>query len=87
MCIRDSEDPERPDYNPNNWAEIPSNIINDIGVPTVTVPSSFFDDGTPFVLALIGDMWSESDLLSWAYAIEQATRGRKAPILKTVPGG
>ncbi len=81
------EDPERPDYNPNNWAEIPSNIINDIGVPTVTVPYSFFDDGTPFVLALIGDMWSESDLLSWAYAIEQATRGRKAPILKTVPGG
>jgi Asp-tRNA(Asn)/Glu-tRNA(Gln) amidotransferase A subunit family amidase len=80
------EDPERPDYNPNNWAEIPSNIINDIGVPTVTVPYSFFDDGTPFVLALIGDMWSESDLLSWAYAIEQATRAREAPVLETVPG-
>ena len=54
------EDPERPDYAPNNWAEIPSNIINDIGVPTVTVPFDYFDDGTPFVLAFIGDTWTEA---------------------------
>src|SRR5690606_26963848 len=27
------EDPARPDYNPNNWAELPSNIVNDLGVP------------------------------------------------------
>ena len=80
------EDPERPDYNPNNWAEIPSNIINDIGVPTVTVPYSYFEDGTPFVLALIGDMWSEADLLAWAFALEQATRARIAPSLETGPG-
>lgn len=80
------EDPERPDYNPNNWAEIPSNIINDIGVPTVTVPYSYFDDGTPFVLALIGDMWSEADLLAWAFALEQATHARTAPLLETGPG-
>lgn len=80
------EDPERPDYNPNNWAEIPSNIINDIGVPTVTVPYSYFDDGTPFVLALIGDMWSEADLLSWAFALEQTTRARIPPTLERGPG-
>jgi Asp-tRNA(Asn)/Glu-tRNA(Gln) amidotransferase A subunit family amidase len=76
------EDPERPDYAPNNWAEIPSNIINDIGVPTVTVPAGYFDDGTPFVLAIIGDMWSEAELLSYAYAYEQATHARRPPKLE-----
>ena len=75
------EDPERPDYAPNNWAELPSNIINDLGVPTVTVPYDYYGDGTPFVLAFIGDMWTEADLLAYAYAMEQATRGRRPPVL------
>jgi len=81
------EDPERPDYAPNNWAEIPSNIVNDLGVPTVTVPFDYFDDGTPFVLAFIGDMWTEAELLSYAWAFEQATEGRTAPELTEAPGG
>jgi len=76
------EDPERPDFAPNNWAELPSNIINDLGVPTVTVPFSYFDDGTPFVLAFIGDMWTESDLLGYAYAFEQVTLARRPPVLR-----
>ena len=81
------EDPERPDYTPNNWAEIPSNIINDLGVPTVTLPYSYFEDGTPFVLAFIGDMWSETELLAFAFALEQATEARRAPTLTVKPGG
>jgi Asp-tRNA(Asn)/Glu-tRNA(Gln) amidotransferase A subunit family amidase len=80
------EDPERPDFAPNNWAELPSNIINDLGVPTVTVPYSYFDDGTPFVLAFIGDMWTEAELLSWAYAFEQAHPARVPPVLEEGPG-
>lgn len=79
------EDPERPDYTPNNWAEIPSNIINDLGVPTVTVPFDYYEDGTPFVLAFVGDMWSEAALLSFAYAFEQATAGRRPPTLVEEP--
>lgn len=79
------EDPARPEYTPNNWAEIPSNIINDLGVPTVTVPYSYFDDGTPFVLAFIGDMWSEADLLSYAFSLEQATGARRPPRLEEEP--
>lgn len=75
------EDPERPDFNPNNWAELPSNVINDFGIPVVTVPYAYFDDGTPFVLAWIGDMWSEAELLGYAYAFEQATMARRAPDL------
>ncbi len=81
------EDPERPDYAPNNWAEIPSNIVNDLGVPTVTVPFSYFEDNTPFVLAFIGDMWTEAELLSYAYAFEQASRGRVPPELVEKPKG
>ena len=79
------EDPERPDFAPNNWAELPSNIINDLGVPTVTVPYSFFDDGTPFVLAFIGDSWSEADLLGYAFDFEQANPVRRAPELVPAP--
>lgn len=75
------EDPERPEYRPNNHAELPSNIVNDLGVPTVTVPFSFYADGTPFVLAFIGDMWSDATLLAYAYDLEQTTLGRVAPVL------
>ena len=75
------EDPERPDYDPNNWAEIPSNIVNDLGVPVVTVPYGYYESGSPFVLAFVGDTWTEADLLAYAYAIEQATGARTPPRL------
>ncbi len=76
------QDPERPDHNPNNHPELPSNIINHIGLPVVTLPFAWYGDGTPFVLAFIGDTWTEADLLAWAYDLEQATRARVAPTLE-----
>ena len=79
------EDPDRPDYNPNNHPELPSNIINDIGLPLVTVPFAYYEDNTPFVLAFIGDVWTEGELLSFAYDLEQATRARVAPQLVEQP--
>lgn len=81
------DDPERPERNPNNHPELPSNIINDIGLPLVTLPFGYYDDGTPFVLAFIGDVWTESELLAFAYDLEQATKGRKAPKLVADPKG
>jgi len=75
------EDPDRPDYAPNNWPEIPSNIVNDLGVPVVTQPVSYYADGTPFAVSWIGDSWTEADLLGYAYQLEQATRARRAPTL------
>ncbi len=75
------EDPERPDHNPNNHPELPSNIINDIGLPVVTVPFGYYPDGTPFVLAFIGDLWTEAALLAYAYDLEQATKARIPPEL------
>jgi Asp-tRNA(Asn)/Glu-tRNA(Gln) amidotransferase A subunit family amidase len=80
------EDPTRPDYNPNNHPELPSNIVNDIGLPVVTLPFGYYDDGTPFVLAFIGDVWTESELLGYAFDLEQATRARIAPRLSRDPG-
>lgn len=81
------EDPERPEYSPNNWPEIPSNIVNDLGVPVVTVPYAYFEDGSPFVLALVGDRWTEAELLGYAYVLERATGARRAPLLVEKPGG
>ncbi len=75
------EDPERPDFNPNNHPELPSNTINDIGLPVVTVPVGYYDDGTPFVIAFIGDLWADADLFGWAYDFEQATLARMPPTL------
>ena len=75
------EDPERPDYEPNNWPEIPSNIVNALGVPVVTVAFTYFEDGTPFVTAFIGDLWTEADLLVYAFAFELANGARRAPAL------
>jgi Asp-tRNA(Asn)/Glu-tRNA(Gln) amidotransferase A subunit family amidase len=75
------EDPARPDFEPNNWPEIPSNVVNDLGVPVITLPYAYYGDGTPFVLAVIGDMWTEAELLGYPHELERATRARRAPVL------
>jgi amidase len=80
------EDPARPEYSPNNWPEIPSNMVNDLGVPVVTVPYGYFEDGTPFVVALVGDLWTEAELLGYAHVLEGATRVRRPPSLFEKPG-
>jgi amidase len=80
------QDPERPNYNPNNHPELPSNIINALGMPVVTLPFAYYEDGTPFVLAFIGDMWTEAELLAWAFDLEQATLARWAPELEPGTG-
>jgi Asp-tRNA(Asn)/Glu-tRNA(Gln) amidotransferase A subunit family amidase len=79
------EDPSRPDYNPNNHPELPSNIVNDMGLPVVTLPFGYYEDGTPFVLAFIGDIWTEPELLAYAYDLEQAVSGRVPPHLSESP--
>ncbi|HIF07795.1 MAG TPA: amidase [Gemmatimonadetes bacterium] len=85
--IRDLvEDPSRPEYSPNNHPELPSNIVNALGVPVVTVPSAYYDDGTPFVVVFIGDTWTEAKLLAYAYDFEQATLARVPPKLVAKEG-
>ena len=71
------------DATPNDHPELPSNVINDIGLPTVTFPYAYYADGTPFNLAFIGDLWSDDKLLAWAFDLEQVTRARVQPKLTT----
>ncbi len=55
--------------------------VNMIGVPAVVVPGGFYPSGLPFGLEISARPWRDGDLLGWAYAYEQATHHRKAPVL------
>ncbi|MER9134559.1 amidase [Mesorhizobium sp. M0768] len=57
------------------------NEINIAGLPGVTVPAGYYASGSPFGLIFVGRMWSEAELLAYAYAYESATRHRKIPTL------
>ena len=46
------------------------------------MPFGYYPDGTPFVLAFIGDLWTEAELLGYAYDLEQATQARIPPRLR-----
>jgi len=56
--------------------------INIAGLPGVTVPAGYYASGAPFGLVFVGRMWSEADLLAYAYAYEAATKHRRAPVLR-----
>ena len=51
------------------------------GLPAVTVPAGFADDGMPVGVELLGRPFSEPDLLKLAYAFEQATHHRRLPAM------
>jgi len=66
--------PSRGPHTRTGWA-------NTIGIPAVVVPAGFYPNGLPFGLELSAGQWKDGDLLGWAFAFEQLTRYRKAPIL------
>jgi hypothetical protein len=49
------------------------------GLPALSLPAGFTDDGLPVGLELLGPAWSDADLLSLAYALERAAPQRRAP--------
>ena len=55
--------------------------INIAGLPAVTVPAGYYASGAPFGLLFVGKLWSEADLLAYAYAYETATQHRTSPVL------
>ena len=55
--------------------------VNMLGVPAIVVPGGFYPGGLPFGLEFSARPWRDGDLLSWAYAYEQQTHARRAPVL------
>ena len=51
------------------------------GLPAISVPAGFTADGLPVGIELLGGMWREADLLGMAYALEQAVKLRRSPVL------
>jgi Asp-tRNA(Asn)/Glu-tRNA(Gln) amidotransferase A subunit family amidase len=56
--------------------------INIAGLPAVTVPAGFYQSGAPYNIVIVAPQWTEADILALAYAYEQGTRHRRAPVLK-----
>jgi amidase len=54
------------------------------GLPALSVPAGFTDDGLPIGVEFLGRPWSESDLLKVAYGWEQTSKLRKPPF--STPG-
>jgi amidase len=48
------------------------------GYPHITVPAGYVF-GMPVGISFFGRAWSESTLIKFAYAFEQATKARRAP--------
>jgi Asp-tRNA(Asn)/Glu-tRNA(Gln) amidotransferase A subunit family amidase len=55
--------------------------VNMLGVPAVVVPGGFYPSGLPFGLEISTLPWRDGDLMGYAYAYEQATKHRRAPVL------
>jgi amidase len=49
------------------------------GLPALSVPAGFTDDGLPIGVEFLGRAWGESDLLKIAYGWEQAAKLRRRP--------
>ncbi|SFL55208.1 amidase [Gracilibacillus orientalis] len=59
--------------------------INISGLPLITIPAGYYDNGSPFAIAMFGKTWSEADLIGMAYDYEQATDHRESPELVVAP--
>ena len=51
------------------------------GLPAITVPAGFADDGMPVGVEFLGRPFSETDLLKLAFSYEQQTHHRRPPAL------
>jgi len=63
-------------YSATSW-------VNLVGAPAVVVPAGQYADGMPFGIEIAGPRWADATVLGFAYAYEQATRHRRAPVADT----
>ena len=65
-------------------ARFESNIL---GLPAITVPMGYSEEGIPMSLEFMGNYFGESEIISYAYDYEQATGLRRPPsLLPPLPG-
>jgi aspartyl-tRNA(Asn)/glutamyl-tRNA(Gln) amidotransferase subunit A len=66
-------------------ADIYTVNINIAGIPAISLPSGFSEEGLPIGLQLIGDHFTEKKLLKVAYHLEKELSINKvAPLMKEV---
>ena len=54
--------------------------VNEMGLPAITVPAGFLDDGRPIAVDIVGRArLTEAEILAFAYDFEQATLLRRPP--------
>ncbi|MEF8800036.1 MAG: amidase family protein [Halolamina sp.] len=61
------------------FEELRCELAAHTGLPAITVPAGFTDDGLPVGLELLGRKFAEPRLLEVAYSFEQATDHRRPP--------
>ena len=74
----------RPPVDPNKPApQSPSatSIASETGFPEIVVPAAMAADQMPITVSFLGPAWSDGQLISLAYAFEQATKARRLPKL------
>jgi amidase len=59
--------------------------VNMLGVPAISFPGGFYDNGLPFGIEISTRKWHDGDMIGWAYDYEQHTKHRRPPVL--VEGG
>ncbi|WP_009631962.1 amidase family protein [Synechocystis sp. PCC 7509] len=60
---------------------------NILGVPGITVPMGYSEEGIPMSLEFMGNYFGEAEIISYAYDYEAATRFHKPPaLLSPLPG-
>lgn len=55
--------------------------VNMLGVPAISFPAGFYEDGLPFGIEISTRKWHDGDLIGWAYDYERQTHHRKPPVL------
>lgn len=75
--------PKKKDLYAGKWTVLtfPTNtlIASQTGLPAISMPAGFTDDGVPVGVEIIGKLYDEATLLKLAYSYEYFTRPRKAP--------